>query len=287
MSTFTQFHNWALGDTLSPAFLNGEIASIVTAGNNIDNNNIGTLGVYASQVKPTSGAQATFGGTQLYTMNNGLSVLSGADAVVPAAITGNSVTQSAALLQVAQSLGGTLEFQIAANGTGTINGPFILLNSGNLNAAASAAIQANGAGDSIFLNVPTTSALGVQYRVNNVLFGGFNTTGVLSAAPLINALNTVAPVAPCYTAAGVAVAGTLHCVLGSTAINGNTTATINLTNAAVFTSVTSYAVFAAASTNNGGAGENPPFIGNFSATAFILGNPTVRNLTYNWVAIGI
>jgi hypothetical protein len=255
MSTFSQFHVWATGETITAALLNGEIASIVTAGNNIDNNNIGTLGIYASQIKPTSGAQATFGGTNTYTFIAGEVVSSNNDASVPLAINGNSATQSAALLTVNQNAGGTLEFQIAGNGTGTINAPLILLNSANLNVAASAAIQANGAGDSIFLNVPTTSALGLQYRVNNVLFGGFNTTGVLSAGPLINALNTPGPVSPTYTAAGAAVAGTQHAVQGSVTatttgswLNGTLAAwsggsnIATFTNNAVFASASSYSV---------------------------------------------
>ena len=56
--------------------LNSNFSNICTAGNNINYQNIGSAGIYASQMIPTTNAQAQFGGasTITYTFPAGVSL---------------------------------------------------------------------------------------------------------------------------------------------------------------------------------------------------------------------
>lgn len=56
---------------------NANNTAIVNAINNIDNGNIGALGIYASQIKPLVSAQAIFGGVLPYVMPAGLTSTTG------------------------------------------------------------------------------------------------------------------------------------------------------------------------------------------------------------------
>ena len=55
------------GSIVDASQLNGNFTSLQSCGNAIDNTNIGANGIFASQMKPTSLAQASFGGTFAYT----------------------------------------------------------------------------------------------------------------------------------------------------------------------------------------------------------------------------
>jgi hypothetical protein len=55
------------GSTASASQINSNFASLQSCGNNIDSNNIGSGGIFASQIKPTNTTQATFGGSYTYT----------------------------------------------------------------------------------------------------------------------------------------------------------------------------------------------------------------------------
>lgn len=288
MSVFSVFHAWVTGQVIDQTNMNGNISTLVTAGNNIDNQNIGVNGIFASQVIPTSGAQATFGGTQAFTFNGGAVVASNNDANVPLSITGNSATQTADYLDITK-VGGTTGgiFSVGLSGNVTQLGATILAAPGGALTTQVGVTNDNGGTNGLIANVPAGSTNGFQVNVANVTKAKVGAAGDLQAAPLINAVSVLSRVSPVYTAAGAQVAATQHACQGSVAILAGQAAGITLTNNAVFASATSYAVFACASTNNGGAGENPPLIGNQSGTQFILGNPTARNLTYNWVAFGV
>jgi hypothetical protein len=52
--------------------VNSNFTSLQSCSNNIDNTNLGTVGIFASQIVPTTVAQATFGGTQTYVFPLGL-----------------------------------------------------------------------------------------------------------------------------------------------------------------------------------------------------------------------
>ena len=64
-------HVYVNGDVLTPSILNPNIATIVTwANGGVEAVNIGPLGIYASNIKPTSPTQATLGGTWGYTVTD-------------------------------------------------------------------------------------------------------------------------------------------------------------------------------------------------------------------------
>ena len=62
------------GNIVDAAQLNGNFTSLQSCGNAVDNTNIGGNGIFASQIKPTSAAQASFGGTFVYAFPAGLNV---------------------------------------------------------------------------------------------------------------------------------------------------------------------------------------------------------------------
>ena len=288
MSTFSQFHVWATGETITAALLNGEIASIVTAGNNIDNNNIGAAGIFASQVIPTNGTQSTFGGTTPYSMPPGLNVATNADGNVPLTITGNSSSQSADYLditKVGSAAGGI--FNVGLSGNVTQAGATILATpGGTLTTQVGITNDNNGGTVGMALNVPGSSTNGFQLNVAGTTRGKLSSAGVLSAAPTpVGGSATLGPVAPVYTATGTATGATLHACQGSILINAGASVTVTLTNNAVFTGVTTYVV-TACTIDAGGVGVIPASVGIHSATQFILTNTTGTNNTYTWFAIG-
>lgn len=77
MPVFVQPYTWKLNDVATPTLINTNPAGITAALNNIDNANIGAAGLYASNLIPTSVAQATFGGVQNYVFPRGLIVAGG------------------------------------------------------------------------------------------------------------------------------------------------------------------------------------------------------------------
>ena len=58
------------GTTLSSSAMNANFSEISSWATQVDHSNIGASGIYASQVIPTTAAQATFGGSQQYTFPN-------------------------------------------------------------------------------------------------------------------------------------------------------------------------------------------------------------------------
>ena len=62
------------GNIVDAAQLNGNFTSLQSCGNAVDSTNMGGNGIYASQIKPASALQASFGGTAVYTFPAGLNV---------------------------------------------------------------------------------------------------------------------------------------------------------------------------------------------------------------------
>lgn len=62
MSTLVIPNTFVTGTTIESAPFNSNFAAIQTWSSNIDNTNLGALGIYASQIIPTSAAQALVGG---------------------------------------------------------------------------------------------------------------------------------------------------------------------------------------------------------------------------------
>ena len=57
--------------------VNANFASLQSCANNIDHTNMGTAGIYASQIIPDTAGHATFGGSIAYTFANGLAISGG------------------------------------------------------------------------------------------------------------------------------------------------------------------------------------------------------------------
>lgn len=68
----TQNHVYVNGEILTATILNPNLQTIYSwANGGVDNTNIGSAGIFASQLKPTNTAQATFGGVFGYTFGPG------------------------------------------------------------------------------------------------------------------------------------------------------------------------------------------------------------------------
>lgn len=209
-STLTIPNSFTSGTVISSSQMNSNFNSIATwANGNVDHTNINnSAGIYASQLVPTSGAQATFGGSTGYTFTTTLTA-PGLIMATPAA----TPTANAVWLQ---------------NDNGGTNG--------------------------LVINIPSASTNGIQFEAAGVRVGQMTADGLFYGTP--HSQTTPAPMAPTYTHAGAAVANTLHTVQDTfqpTISGGNcvpttnigtycnlSSSTVTLTNAAVFTSATSY-----------------------------------------------
>jgi hypothetical protein len=63
---------WSTDQILTAAALNGEFTAVANIVNALDYANVGAAGFYASNIIPTSGGQAQFGGKQAYTFPAGV-----------------------------------------------------------------------------------------------------------------------------------------------------------------------------------------------------------------------
>ena len=88
--------------------LNGNFVSLQSCGNNIDTTNIGTAGIQAAQIKPTTTLQAIFGGTVVYAFQNGLNVTG---TLAAGAVTASSLVLTAALPTTSGGTGNTTGLQ--------------------------------------------------------------------------------------------------------------------------------------------------------------------------------
>ena len=252
MSTFTVFHMYSAMDTVTAANLNGNISSLVTAGNSIDRTNLlGGLGIDASSMNPSSGPAATFGGSQQYTFSNGLTLGAELD------LTGTTVTAA----------------KVAISGdAASPQGMLLNVPTGSTNGIQ---FQVNGA-----TKVQVTGG-GVLVTQGNALIGG-----LCQAAPTINATSTLGPVPPGYGSGGAALAATFHYCLGVTgSVGAGASTTITLSANAVYVSASTYSVtFSYVDANPINVVGN---VQNLSGTQFTITNSDgVHAHTYSWVASG-
>ncbi len=238
--SFTAFFN---GEILTPAVMNAFPSAVVTAFTNIDNTNVGTLGFYASQIKPTSVAQATFGGSIAYVFPLWVAV----GGPLTTATTGSfsGAVSTGALTAVGVAVGGALTTATTGVFTGAVT------TTANIFTAAAAQLGSvvwvgndNAATNGIILNVPTSSTNAFQFMVNNVAKVTLTAAGggVFNAPVASKSGTASAYVPPVYDTAGAALATTTHCVIGTTTLSGGGVATVTLTNSAVFASASSYSV---------------------------------------------
>lgn len=162
----------------------------------VDNTQIGVLGIFASQLKPTTIGQATFGGTVAYTFANQLQVNSGADGVISELVFGHSITQSQPIAQFWNFPSGTELLDIGPTGTETAQ----------TSTDSSVGEIINGAPD----NGQTASLLSIFKKSGGTQLMQFLPGGCLQVAPTINATNTLGCVAPIYDNTGASLGATFH-----------------------------------------------------------------------------
>jgi hypothetical protein len=107
------------GTTADGTQVNANFNSLIAAGNNINSTNIGSLGVYANQIIPTTAAQATFGGSVAYTFLNNVEAPNLVDLG-----TANQVITAPKTTTSALSFTGT-SARLVLNGTST-NGLYVI-----------------------------------------------------------------------------------------------------------------------------------------------------------------
>ena len=88
-------NTFTAGTSALASQVNANFTSLQSCGNNIDHTNIGTAGIYASQIVPDTAAHATFGGTTAYTFASGLTISGGAFSVSGSSAIFNTQIQAA------------------------------------------------------------------------------------------------------------------------------------------------------------------------------------------------
>lgn len=109
MSVLTIPNSFSNGTPADGNLVNQNFSAVAAAVNNINSSNVGALGIYASQLIPTSSAQATFGGTLGYTF---LAPSTGVTPLVASGIAG----QSANIFQATLTSGGIPAFAVDKSG---------------------------------------------------------------------------------------------------------------------------------------------------------------------------
>lgn len=234
---------------VSATTTNANNSFLVGCATSVDNTQIGSAGIYASQIIPTTVGQATFGGTTV-----GYSFGGYPSGVVPLTIYGVT-SQSVDILDVLLTNGGTNVFKIGSTGVVTFSvASNVFSNATPLTFSSTTGTtitnNATGAVASWTLNsnngsAPTGDLLDLQLG-GTTKFSVLN-SGVLKAPD--SGTSTLGTLAPCYVPAGTACGTTLHKTLTTTHLSANASclknttcqsSTVTLTAPAAFTSGTSY-----------------------------------------------
>jgi hypothetical protein len=151
------------GETLTEAVLNVNPNFLTAWSTNIDNTNIGGAGLFATQIKPTTGAQAVFGGSVNYTF--------------PAAILATTGGNSGAVSpNFTQTGGGPAATQHMVYGTTTVAIP---------NGQPSAAVNVTLSGAAVFTSTATYGVVAIVNGNGLVQTAtSVNTPAVISVLPL-------------------------------------------------------------------------------------------------------
>jgi Chaperone of endosialidase len=160
------------GTTINAAPFNTNFSAVATAVNSIDNSNIGAAGIFASQLLPTTSAQATFGGTL------GYNFLAPSASTTPLTISGVT-SQSADIFDVTATSGGTKIWFLDKNGA-MVLGPTASFNSASSVGILNDASATNG----MVFNVPSGSTNGYRWFTN-----GSTSNMQLSATGALNLPN--------------------------------------------------------------------------------------------------
>jgi Chaperone of endosialidase len=195
MSTLTLYPSQAVtnGEVGTPALFNDWLITLQAWSSTIDNSNIGSAGIFASQLVPTTQAQATFGGGVGYLH------LAPAANVVPLTVSAVS-GQSADILDVTLTSGGTKAVFVNSGGalafgslsggplpngasiTGGSSGALLL----NTTSGQSITFSAGATGSTTLLTIGSTGAVAFVNAGGGALTNAASITGGASGAMLIN-----------------------------------------------------------------------------------------------------
>ena len=170
---------FSTGETLTAAVMNANPNFLTAWSTNIDNTNIGSAGLFATQFKPTTGAQATFGGSVSYTFPAGvLATQSGTAAYVAPVYTATGAATSSTQKIVAGSI--TLSL---SNGQNFVSSSITLTGAAIFSSNTSYTVQATGTDTTV-----STSAGFVPYvaSVHGYNSGNVFVLAVETANGLVN-----------------------------------------------------------------------------------------------------
>ncbi len=173
MSVLNIPNTFITGTTIQAAPFNANFTAIQTAVNSIDNTNIGAAGIFASQLIPTTAAQATFGGLVGYKFYPATA------SAVPLTISGFT-GQSVDLLDVTLTSGGTNAFKISSTGAATFG---FALSAAGLTSTAGVAVGGALTGATTGAFSSTLSAAGLTSTAGVAVGGALTgaTTGAFSS----------------------------------------------------------------------------------------------------------
>jgi hypothetical protein len=199
VSLITIPYTFVAGTEALSAQVNANFSEIATVVNGeLDNTNINSsVGIYASQIIPTSTAQATFGGAYGYVIAPGVTTQ------VPLTITG-APSQTANLFNVSTTTGPAVE--VYSSGTFAVYRALLLQPPASAVGTNVVDLFNDGAAtNGLILNVPTGSTNGFQFQtagstVASIAASGAVATGALTVTGQIKATTSIV--------AGSATAGT-------------------------------------------------------------------------------
>lgn len=201
MSVLTIPNVFVNGTTINAAPFNSNFNAVATAVNSIDNSNIGTAGLFASQLIPTTLGQATFGGTI------GYQFLAATSGTVPLTISGVA-GQSVDIFDITLTSGGTKALAVTSAGGVSLDGAFTN-QVGDLGVSRPSGVGGNPAGVLYF-----TPTIGKSLDYNATNANAFTFTGGNIVAPALQngTYNSFAP--PLLSFLGAAVASTARILTG-------------------------------------------------------------------------
>lgn len=266
-TTCTVPNSFTNGTAADANQVNANFSSLQACGNNIDHNNIGSAGIYATQIIPTTVGQAIFGGGVVYQFSNGLIVNGGLTLGTALSIANGGTNAisftSGALLYFdgtefnSATVSSPLSFSAGSLTLGAIgqsnvtNGYVDKSTAQSIGGAKSFSVGITAGIDANDISYKTSAADGYLSLQDGSSSGGFRVinfadtldniiapdSGGLETRASGQSTNTYVP--PVYTSAGAAAASTLHLVNDTVTASGNTT-TITLSGAAVYSSATAF-----------------------------------------------
>jgi hypothetical protein len=253
------------GQVIDETMMNSNFSALSAwANGNVDNTNIGSGGIFASQIIPGSTAQATFGGATSYTFPTVLNLLGGAVVTGPASFSTLAANSPAVCTDSSRNLttsgcgGGVTLYasQIIPTTTpqatfgGSVGYVFPTSVTHQAGASVAGGLTTDTLGVSGASNLAATTIVGgLTQSGGTVTVGTLNSTGVItgygvnaSTGKISGASDgaTTTYLPPIYSHTGAAVPASLHCVQDALTFTAQSSATVNLSGAAPFSNISSY-----------------------------------------------